>query len=91
MEGKIGKIRSYYYDSNLIKTVINGEAGLIYYDEGRVELTNFKPVSVNDAFGTMILKSSPATTAFSTQRNSILTLDVTDPEAIYISVGNSES
>lgn len=91
MEGKIGKIRSYYYDSNLIKTVINSEAGLIYYDEGRVELINFTPISVNDAFGTMTLKSSPATTAFLTKRNSILTLDVTDPESIYISVSTSES
>lgn len=91
MEGKVGKIRSYYYDSNLIKTVINNEAGYIYYDEGRVELINFKPISVNDAFGTMVLKSAPASTAFSTKRNSILTLDVTDPESIYISVGNTEN
>jgi hypothetical protein len=91
MEGKIGKIRSYYYDSNLIKTILNNEAGIIYYDEGRVELLNFKPISVNDAYGTMTLKSFPATNAFSTKRNCILTLDNTDPTAIEVQVSNSES
>lgn len=91
MEGKIGKIRSYYFDSNQIKTVLNSEAGVIYYDEGRVELTGFKPIRVNDAFGTVVLKSSPATSAFSTKRNCILTLDVTDPTAIDIAVSAAEN
>jgi hypothetical protein len=91
MQGKIGKIRAYYFDSNSIKTIIKEEAGVIYYDEGIVQLTNFKPISVNDAFGTMVLKSTPATNAFATKRNAILTLDTTDPASIDIVVQASES
>jgi hypothetical protein len=91
MEGKIGKIRSYYIDSRSIKTIVNENAGTIYYDDGIVYLNNFAPITINDAFGTMVIKSTPATTAFSTKRNAILTLDTTDPNAIDVTVLAAES
>lgn len=91
LEGKIGSIRQYYIDSRSIKVIMNENAGTIYYDEGLVTLDNFNPITISDAFGTMVLKSTPATTAFSTKRNSILTLDITDPGAIQIVVKAVES
>lgn len=86
MEGKIGKIRAYYYDSNSIKTIINNDAGTIYYDKGIVELVNFAPIRVNHPTGTIAIKSTPATTAFATKRNSILTLDTSDPTSTSIDI-----
>lgn len=91
IEGKVGTIRSYYIDSRSIKTIVNENAGTIYYDDGVVYLNNFAPITINDAFGTMVLKSTPATTAFSTKRNAILTLDTTDPNAIDVTVLAAES
>jgi len=87
LQGKKGTLRVFYYDENKIKTVINTNAGTIYYDDGYIVLDSFMPTSVNDPFGTMTFKASPATNVFSTTRNAILTLDNTDPAAIDIRVG----
>jgi hypothetical protein len=87
LQGKKGALRIYYYDSNNIKRVINNNAGTIYYNQGYIELNNFAPVSVKDPFGTMVFKAQPETNVFSTTRNAILTVDITDPAAIDIRVG----
>jgi hypothetical protein len=88
LEGKRGSLRLYYYDNNNIKKTINDQIGEIYYNDGIITLTNFQPITVNDAYGTMTFKASPETTVFSTKRNSILTLDNTDPSSIDVRVSS---
>lgn len=87
LQGKKGTLRTFYYDSNKIKRIINPESGTIYYDDGYITLNNFMPTSVNDPFGTITFKAVPNTNVFSTKRNAILTLDTTDPAAIDVRVG----
>ena len=87
LQGKKGTLRTFYYDSNKIKRIINPKSGTIYYDDGYITLDNFNPTSVSDPFGTITFKAVPNTNVFSTKRNAILTLDTTDPAAIDIRVG----
>lgn len=91
LQGKKGTLRVFYYDQNNIKRVINNNIGTIWYDDGYLQLDNFNPTFVNDPFGTMTFKAQPNTNVFSTTRNAILTLDVTDPAAIDIRVGTVTS
>jgi len=91
LQGKKGTLRTFYYDVNNIKRVINNNVGTIYYDDGYIVLDSFAPTFVNDPFGTMTFKASPNTNVFSTTRNAILTLDDTDPAAIDIRVGVVQS
>lgn len=86
LQGKKGTLRLYYYDDNNIKRTIKDYVGDIYYNEGYIQLVDFEPVTVNDAYGTMTFKASPETNVFSTKRNSILTLDSTDPASIDVRV-----
>lgn len=87
LQGKRGKLRTFYYDTNKIKRIINPDCGSIFYDDGYITLDSFNPTSVNDPFGTLTFKAVPNTNVFSTKRNAILTLDDTDPAAIDIRVG----
>lgn len=86
LEAKRGTVRMYYYDDNKVKKIINDTAGTIYYDTGVVVLNDFSPVSVEDAYGTIVVKAYPKNTVFSVSKNKILSLDSTDPEALKINV-----
>jgi hypothetical protein len=86
LEAKRGTIRMYYFDDNKVKKIINEEAGTIHYDTGIVVLNDFSPVSVEDAYGTVVVKAYPKNTVFSVSKNKILALDSTDPESLKINV-----
>ena len=82
IQGRIGKLKIYYYDSQQIKKTIKEDIGTIDYLTGVVTLNSFQPVSVSDPFGTMIVKAVPAKKIFTSERNRIITLDTTDPGSI---------
>ena len=77
-------MRLFYYDTTGIKRILKENIGTIYYNEGYIQLTDFKPVSVEDGYGTLTIHATPETNIFSTTKNAILTLDLTDPSAINI-------
>jgi hypothetical protein len=82
LQGRIGKLRIYYFDSNQIKKVITDNIGTIDYLLGTVQLDSFSPTSIDDPFGTMIIRAIPRKKIFSSVRNRIVTLDISDPTAI---------
>lgn len=86
LQGKKGQLRIFYYDSNNIKKVIVPDAGTVFYQDGYVELKDFNPVTISDPFGTLVLKAVPNTNIFKSIRNSILTLDSSDPGAVQINL-----
>jgi hypothetical protein len=86
LQGRTGKLRIYYYDTNQIKKTITNDIGTIDYLLGVVKLNNFSPISVDDPFGTMIIKVVPRKKIFSSIRNRIVTLDVTDPASIITTI-----
>ncbi len=85
-----GTLRVYYFDNNKVKKIINDNLGTINYETGLVELNSFKPNLVLDALGTMVFKAYPKNNVFSFDRNKILALDNTDPNAIAIQVSAIE-
>lgn len=82
LQGKQGKLRIYYYDSSQIKKTISDDAGDINYQTGLVTLNNFNPTSISDPFGTLVIKAIPLYKIFSSEKNRIITLDLSDPTAI---------
>jgi hypothetical protein len=86
LQGRFGKLRIYYFDSNQIKKTITEDVGTIDYRLGTITLNNFSPTSIDDPFGTMIIKVIPRRKIFSSVRNRIITLDQSDPAAIKVTI-----
>jgi len=86
LQGRQGKLRIYYYDVNQIKRVITEDAGDVDYQNGVVVLRNFAPTSISDPFGTLVIKVVPLNKIFKSEKNTILTLDISDPTAISTSI-----
>jgi hypothetical protein len=51
LEGRYGTLRTYYFDSNNVKTIFNSNAGTIDYQEGVITLDSFSPIQVDNPFG----------------------------------------
>jgi hypothetical protein len=84
-----GNIRIYYLDAG-VKKYITESAGTINYTTGKIELVNFRPISISsgDSFiKVTVLPGEPAgATDIKSIRDQILTIDSTDSTAITISV-----
>ena len=84
-----GNIRIYYLDAG-DKKYITESAGTINYTTGKIELVNFRPISISsgDSFiKVTVLPGQPAgATDIKSVRDQILTIDSTDSTAITISV-----
>ena len=86
LQGRSGSLRIYYFDENGIKKTITDSAGTVDYKNGIITLKQFNPVSITDPFGTLTLVAVPLNKIFASQRNRILTLDMTDPGSISPSI-----
>lgn len=86
VQGRYGIIRSYYFDNNNIKTVMNAEAGTIDYQLGKVVLDQFNPIDVQDNSKILKLTARPASTNFESARSRIITIEDEDSVSINITV-----
>jgi hypothetical protein len=84
VQGRFGSLRTYFFDDNNIKTVLDPEAGFVDYQLGRITLNQFDPFSINDPLKIMRFTAKPATNNFESSRNKIITLDDSDPTSIVI-------
>jgi hypothetical protein len=91
LQGTKGILRSYYYDQNNNKTIINDNVGSIDYVNGVITLNNFAPTAINDQFGTLSIYVQPENLNFGSNRNIILTLDSTDENAVTVTLNNENS
>ena len=85
LEGSTGTLRTYYYLNNT-KTILNANAGTIDYSTGRIVLTDFSPINVNNELGQYTISVVPDSTIVSSTFNRIIALDQYDPEAISVTV-----
>jgi hypothetical protein len=85
LEGSIGTLRTYYYLNNT-KTILNSSAGTIDYVTGKVTLTDFSPLNVNNDLGQFTISVVPDSTIVSSTYNKIIAVDQYDPEAISVTV-----
>ena len=86
VQGRYGILRSYFFDDNNIKTALNSEAGIIDYQQGKISLNNFNPVSIEDPLKIFRIVAKPETNNFESARSRIITIDETDINAINITV-----
>ena len=78
-------LRTYYYD-NGVKTILNPNAGTVDYINGIVTLNAFNPSDVNNVQGVLSIQAVPTSTILYSNRDKILTLDNTDPNAINVNL-----
>jgi hypothetical protein len=87
LQGRYGRIRSYYYSTNNnVKTILNTNAGTIDYDSGVVTLISFAPLNVDNVLGQLAVSVTPKTSIISSTYNGIITVDPYDINAITVSV-----
>jgi predicted amino acid dehydrogenase len=82
IDGKTGVLRTIYYDTLAQRQIINAKAGTIDYDKGIVTINNIRFLSVDsdDSLIRMSIESQEGIVA--SNRNTILTIDETDPISI---------
>ena len=85
LQGSIGTLRTYYYFNNT-KTILNSSAGTIDYATGKVTLTDFSPLNINNELGQFTISVVPDSTIVSSTYNKIIALDQYDPEATSVTV-----
>ena len=84
--GRYGTLRTYYNDSQNVKTVFNNNAGTVDYVDGIVTLNSFGPIQVNNDLGQLAITANPTTSIISSSYNRIITIDPYDPNAIVVNV-----
>jgi hypothetical protein len=86
LQGRYGTIKSYYYNKKNIKTSFNENVGVVDYYTGKVTLTDFNPLNVNNPLAQLTISAKPQSNIISSSRNRILTIDQFDPSAIVINI-----
>jgi len=86
LEGSIGTLRTYYYNSNNVKVILNPNAGTIDYEKGIITLTDFAPFAINNALGQFIISVVPDSTIVSSTYNKIVAIDEFDPDSVTVTV-----
>jgi hypothetical protein len=82
LDSRFGKVRTFYYDENSQKKIINSEAGTIDYTNGIITLTDFRVVSVNEPDNQIRLTVRTEKGIISSQKNTIITIDGEDSTSI---------
>ena len=86
LTGRYGTLRTYYNNTQNVKTIYNNNAGTIEYNSGIVTLDSFNPIEVDNPLGLFTVSVNPTSTILSSSYNRILTLDVYDPNAVTVTV-----
>ena len=82
LDGRFGTLRSIYYNENAERQIINSKAGVIDYDTGEVTISDIRILSVSTSDGDMRVEIESEDEIISTVRNTILSIDESDPSSI---------
>ena len=91
IDGRIGTIRTVYYDSNAERQIVDNNVGLIDYDAGLIQLYDITILSVDSPDGYIRISLESEKGIVETIRNTIITIDETDPTAITIDLVKASS
>ena len=89
ISGQYGSVRTYYYSTNGVKTIINGNAGTVDYLNGIITLNNFAPININNTTGVLSINIIPDSTIIKSTKNKLLTIDVDDPTSVSVNIISS--
>lgn len=88
ISGQYGTLRSYYYNFNGVKTIINGDVGTIDYLNGILVFNDFSPVNINNTTGILTVNVIPESTIIESTKNKLLTIDEYDPTSVTVNILN---
>lgn len=86
LEGQYGTLRSFYYNTNNIKTIFNSNIGTVDYINGIITLTNFNPYQIDNPLGQLTISVVPTSTIVSSSYNKIITVDPYDANSITVNM-----
>jgi hypothetical protein len=82
LDGRFGTLRTYYYDENAEKKIINAEAGTINYTTGLVTLKDLNVNSISTPDSLMRISIESERGIITSSRDTIITIDEYDPTSI---------
>lgn len=82
----LGKLRTYYFNQNNIKTILNDSAGTIDYENGVITLDGFSPIAIENELGQLTVISNPTTNLLQSSYNTIITVDPFDQNSIVVNL-----
>lgn len=86
LEGKFGTLRTYYNNTEQVKSIFNPDIGTIDYMNGIVTLNSFGPIGVDNSLGQFTVTVKPTTSIVSSSYNRIITIDPYDANAVTVNV-----
>lgn len=86
LTGRYGTLRTYYNDTNNVKTVFDSDIGTVDYNLGVVTLNSFGAIDVDNPLGLLTVSANPTTTIISSTYNRIITVDPYDSNAVIVNV-----
>jgi hypothetical protein len=89
IDARQGTIRTVYYDSNAQRQIVNENAGVINYDTGIITITNINIKSIVSTDGLIRLSVESEKGIIQSVRNTIITIDETDPSSIVTTLQSS--
>jgi len=84
VDGRVGTLRTIYYDSAAQRQVVDENVGEIDYDSGTINIYDINMLSVSSSDGYIRLSIESEKGIVETLRNTIITIDETDPTSITI-------
>ena len=86
LQGKFGTLRTYYNNTEQVKTILNPNIGTIDYLNGIVTLNSFNPLEVDNPLGQFTVIVNPTSSFISSSYNRIITIDPYDADAISVNI-----
>lgn len=84
VDGRVGTLRTIYYDSAAQRQIVDDNVGEIDYDSGTINIYDINMLSVSSTDGYIRLSIESEKGIVETLRNTIITIDETDPTSITI-------
>ena len=82
IDGRVGTIRTVYYDSFSQRQIVDQNAGDIDYDTGTITISDILIKDVQSVDGDIRLSIESEKGIINTQKNTIITIDEDDPTSI---------
>jgi hypothetical protein len=82
LDGRFGTLRTFYYDENAEKKIINAEAGTINYASGLITLNDLNVNSISTPDNLMRIDVESERGIITSSKDTIITIDVDDPASI---------
>lgn len=86
IDSRVGSLRTIYFDTNAEKQIVDSNAGIVNYDTGEIIISDINILSVSSSDGLIRLNIESQNGIIESVRNTIITIDETDPSSIIVNL-----